>query len=156
MSQSAIKVATLASPLVIGSIIGYFFRPTKEWYGRLKKPVFAPPPYLFGIVWPILYVLIGVSAYMALCTPKVRALPMWYLFLAQLVANFLFSPVFFGLKSTLGGALVTVTTLVLAGAMAWQFYSTFKKPTAAYLLIPYLLWLAFASVLAITYFVLNH
>jgi translocator protein len=149
--EAGIFVAIVFSPLVLGSVSG-FLGQRNNWYDDLKKPSFAPPPVAFGIVWPILYVMMGGAAYIALRHAEWKY---WVLYILQLVSNLLFSPVNFGLQSLLGGAILTTATGVLAGATTLQYGAIQKKYWAVLLMIPYLIWLTFASVLAWTFYGLN-
>lgn len=140
------------TPIVLGSISGYIGRKT-SWYDKLKKPSFAPPPQIFGIVWPILYVFMGVAAYISL---RHEQWMYWILFILQLFSNLLFSPVNFTLKSLLGGAVITTITLVLAVATTIQYGVIHRKLLSVILMIPYCLWLIFATVLSWNFVLLNH
>lgn len=131
--------------------IGTFFTfdsiPT--WYAFLNKPVFSPPNWLFGPVWTILYTLIGISLYL-IWTSKKGSLK---LFLFHLFLNAIWSPIFFGAKN-LGLAFLVILvmdiTLIL---IIKNFYKVNK--IAGLILIPYLLWISFASVLNFTIWQLN-
>ncbi len=131
--------------------IGTFFTfdaiPT--WYAVLNKPVFSPPNWLFGPVWTILYTLIGISLYL-IWTNKKGSLK---LFLFHLFLNAIWSPIFFGAKN-LGLAFLVILvmdiTLIL---IIKNFYKVNK--IAGLILIPYLLWISFASVLNFTIWQLN-
>ena len=149
--EAGIFVAIVFSPLVLGTVSG-FLGQRNNWYDDLKKPSFAPPPVAFGIVWPILYVFMVLAAYIALRHAEWKY---WVLFILQLVANLLFSPVNFGLQSLLGGAILTTTTFVLATATTIQYGAVQHKDWAVLLMVPYLIWLAFASVLAWSFYSLN-
>lgn len=118
-----------------------------DWYTTLNKPSFNPPNWLFGPVWTLLYILMGVAFGIVWAKGTYHA---WvktamYHFGFQLLLNLTWSVVFFGLKAPLYALFVIVALLILIVlTMKW-----FKivKPIAAYLLIPYLLWVLFASVL---------
>jgi tryptophan-rich sensory protein len=116
-----------------------------SFYAQLERPAWAPPASVFGPVWTTLYVLMGIAAWLVWRTPaatKSRALT---LFVAQLVANALWSWLFFGWRL---GALASIEVLVLLaliGATLLAFARVSRL--AALLLVPYLLWVAFASAL---------
>lgn len=132
-----------------GMLIGLSTLPG-PWYEALDKPVFNPPDWLFGPAWSVLYVLIGVAGWRVWRIADKRLMVVWVL---QLALNFLWSPVFFGLQS-IGGALVIVlallATVLLFIALAWP-----RDRVASMLLVPYALWVAFASILNASVFVLN-
>lgn len=140
-------VGILGTPFTIAAI------PT--WYADLNKPFFAPPNWIFGLVWTLLYFLMGVSFYLILKKgwkkKVVKTAGMF--FLAQLVLNFLWSPIFFGLKSPLLGLITIVAMWILIIVTMKKFYPLSKL--AFYLLIPYLLWVSFATVLNAAILILN-
>lgn len=140
-------VGILGTPFTINSI------PT--WYASLNKPFFSPPNWIFGPVWTLLYFLMGVSFYLILKKgwKKKKVENAGKFFLAQLALNFLWSPVFFGLKSPLLGLVVIVAMLAMIIVTMKKFYPLSK--TAFYLLIPYLLWVSFATVLNASILILN-
>lgn len=149
----------LVSILVCQSagLIGAFFTtpaiPT--WYAALQKPAFTPPNWLFGPAWITLYLLMGIAAFLvwrrSLDTPGVKS--SLAVFVVQLVLNALWSIVFFGAKSLLGGVVII---LVLWLAILWTMLWFFKISTAAgALMIPYILWVGYAAALNITVWRLN-
>jgi tryptophan-rich sensory protein len=115
-----------------------------SWYPTLVKPPYNPPSYLFGIVWPILYLLMAVAAW--LCWRQggwaAQAFPLT-LFLTQLLVNALWSFLFFGMRSPILG-LVGILLLDGLVAMTLLQFST-VRPLAALLLVPYLAWILFAT-----------
>lgn len=140
-------VGLLGTPFTVSSI------PT--WYAQLNKPLFAPPNWIFGPVWTLLYFLMGVSVFLIwkkVTLKKQDKVAIKY-FLAQLFVNFLWSPFFFGLKSPALGLITIVTMWVLIVITVKRFYRI--VPLAAYLLIPYLLWVSFATLLNASILVLN-
>lgn len=129
---------------------------TYEWYQQLKKPAWAPPSFLFGIVWSVLYAIIAVSfgfvAIQALSTrlPLIIALP----FLLNIIFNLLFTPLQFGLRNNLLAAvdiILVVVTLVWAMAVIWPIY-----PWVGVVNIPYLLWGLYATFLQLNITFLNN
>lgn len=125
------------------------------WYASLNKPFFNPPNWVFGPVWTVLYGLMGVAMYLVwnkgLKGKKERFA--MKVFFAQLFANFMWSFVFFGLESPVGGLVV----ILLLWAGIFYTIRLFKKidKTAAYLLVPYLLWVSFATLLNLFIVILN-
>ena len=123
------------------------------YYQSLNQPPFAPPGWLFPVMWAILYALMGISAFLIFESQSLRRKSALFLYGAQLLANFLGSPVFFGLKSPAGAAAVVIVMLLLILAMMTAFFRIHR--TAACLNIPYLLWTVFATYLTIGVLILN-
>lgn len=122
-------------------------------YQGVNRPAFAPPAWLFPVVWSILYVLMGVSAYMvgeSDSDMKSSALRVYYL---QLAVNFLWSPLFFVFKFYWFSFFWLLLLWVLVLIMIIRFSKINK--TAAYLQIPYLIWLTFAAYLNLSVAILN-
>ncbi len=116
------------------------------WFAALEKPFFMPPGWLFGVVWPILYVLLGIALALVLKEEQTRrrrtALA---LFFAQLGLNYLWSPIFFAAHA-IQLALITILVMTAVAAMAaGQFWRI--RPLAGALMLPYLAWLCFAAAL---------
>ncbi len=129
--------------------------PVRTWYPTLRKPSFNPPSWVFGPVWTILYLLMGISLFL---TRRARqegrqpatAVPV---FAVQLVLNSLWSFLFFRLRSP-GAALVEI--VILWAAIALTVRATYKlSKVAALLLLPYLLWTSFAAALNFSIWRLN-
>lgn len=131
---------------------------TYNWYSQLIKPSWAPPSWLFGPVWTVLYIIIAVSfsavfyKFFTKEIPWIVALP----FFLNLVFNFAFTPIQFGLKNNL---LATIDILLVVGTLIWAFYAIWNfSPSLrwiVYVNIPYLLWGTFATCLQITITYLN-
>jgi translocator protein len=125
------------------------------WYAALKKPPFSPPNWIFGPAWITLYLLMAVAAFLVwqkgMAHPGVGAA--LAVFVVQLLLNALWSPAFFGLRSPLAGAAVIVL-LWLAIALTMLLFWQIARP-AAWLLLPYLLWVSYASALNISIYLLN-
>ncbi|MGL4913601.1 MAG: TspO/MBR family protein [Romboutsia sp.] len=121
------------------------------YYSQLIKPGFAPPSFIFPIVWTILYILMGISAYKILKKgyelPKVKD-AMFYYWL-QLGLNFIWSILFFGLDLRLTSLITLGIIIIVVVVMSIKFFKIDKK--AAYLNIPYILWLLYAF--ALNYFI---
>lgn len=137
-------------PLIIGFAIGYLTKPD-NWFKTLKKPLLNPPSYIFSIAWSILYILIGVSYYLAL---KDKPIAYWIIPLIHLYINYSFTPMMFIYKRLFESAFITLLTLITLIIVMILFYS-YKKYISVYLLIPYLLWILFANYLAWSYYFLN-
>lgn len=138
---------------ILGSI--FTFSSISTWYATLNKPSFAPPNWIFGPVWTLLYFLMGTSFYLIWQGgwQKKKAKIARKYFLAQLALNFIWSPVFFGLRSPLLGLIIIVAMWTLIVLTIRKFYPLSKW--AAYLLVPYLLWVSFATVLNASIVALN-
>lgn len=148
-------LVSIMLPLSIGGIAGLFTaQAIPEWYATLKQPSFNPPNWVFGPVWTTLYILMGISLFLVwrMEPGKLRNKAI-LVFLLQLLLNFAWSFLFFYFK-TIGFALIDILALwVMILVMLFSFYKI--KPIAAYVNIPYLLWVTFATVLNAAYFILN-
>ncbi|MBO6533899.1 MAG: tryptophan-rich sensory protein [Muricauda sp.] len=118
-----------------------------DWYLTLNKPSFTPPNYLFAPVWTALYIMMGVAAGIVWSKGyhHIWVKTALYHFVFQLLLNALWSIVFFGLKNPLGGMIVILALLTMI-ILTIKWFRVISKP-AAYLLVPYVLWVAFASAL---------
>lgn len=118
--------------------------PGNPWFASLAKPAIYPPPALFGLVWSVLYVLMGLA--IAMIGAARGAQGRWLamaIFLLQLVLNLVWSPVFFGARH-ITGALILIIVLDIAVLLTIiQFNKV--RPFAAILLLPYLAWILFAT-----------
>ena len=127
----------------------------KTWYADLSKPSFNPPDWAFGVVWPVLYVMMGVAAFL-IWNKRARGKQVRIalgLFVLQLVLNGLWTPIFFGLHM-MGLALAEIILLWLAILATIITFWKISK-TAACLLIPYILWVSFAITLNASLWHLN-
>lgn len=137
---------------IIGSI--FTFQSISTWYVLLNKPDFNPPNYLFGPVWSVLYTLIGISFYFIWRTPKTSLRNQAInIFLTQLFFNGLWSIVFFGFRDIFTALIVILILWVSILMTILRFWQLNK--TAAYLLLPYLLWVSIATVLNFSIWKLN-
>jgi tryptophan-rich sensory protein len=125
------------------------------WYADLSKPSFTPPDWVFGVVWPILYVMMGISAFMIWSKgfSNRRVKVALGLFILQLVLNGLWTPIFFGLHM-MALALAEIALLWVAIIMTIFAFWRISK-AAAYLLVPYILWVSFAIALNAALWQLN-
>ena len=126
-----------------------------SWYQTLVKPSWAPPSWLFGPVWSFLYCLIAISfgtVFYKVVTkdiPPIVALP----FILNLIFNFAFSPIQFGLRSN---AWAAVDVLLVLGTLIWAIIAIYPHiKWVAYLQAPYLLWVIFATILQLTITYIN-
>jgi translocator protein len=148
-SPPSASTAVLAGLLVLcvggGGLIGFAFASQTRVYEQLSLPAWAPPGWLFGPVWTLLYALMAVSAWLTWRTEhrfRARALTA---FGVQLALNFLWTPVFFGAGEIGWGVVVLVSVLLAAGW--WVTESARVRRPAARLQVPYLVWLTFATAL---------
>jgi benzodiazapine receptor len=137
----------------IGSIFTTSAIPT--WYAALEKPFFTPPNWLFAPAWITLYLLMAIAAFIiwrkGLGKREVRAALI--IFLVQLVLNALWSVVFFGLQSPFWGIVVIIALWVAILLTIIRFFRL--STVAGALLVPYIVWVSFASALNIAIWVLN-
>lgn len=117
------------------------------WYATLRKPAFAPPNWLFGPAWTLLYILMALASWLVwkkgLATPIVK--PALVVYLIQLVLNALWSALFFGLRSPLAGLIEIVLLWFAILATVTLFFRVSKGAGA--MLLPYLGWVSFATLL---------
>ena len=148
-----VSIAACQCAGLIGSVFTMSAIPT--WYATLQKPSFTPPNWLFAPAWGTLYLLMGISAFLiwrrGLADKQVKIALM--VFVIQLILNALWSVAFFGFESPLSGVIVIIV-LWLAILLTILRFSKISS-VAAILLLPYLLWVSFASVLNISIWVLN-
>lgn len=138
----------LISPILVGGIGALLSLNAKEVYSTLRLPDFAPPSWLFGVVWPILYLLLGIAASLV-CTSSAgltrqRALGFHY---AQLAVNLLWVFVFFQMRDYTMSAVLILLLITLIICTMSLFFKVRKS--AGWLMLPYLLWILYATVLTI-------
>lgn len=137
---------------IIGSV--FTFSSITSWYQQLNKPSFNPPNWVFGPAWTLLYTLMGVSLYYIYgkgVTKKNKQTLTF--FTIQLILNSLWSIAFFGLRSPLFGLIVILPMWFFILMTIIKSCPISKR--ASYLLIPYLLWVSFASLLNFAVYLLN-
>jgi translocator protein len=139
-------VLVLGGGLVLGSLTE-----PGAWYAGLIKPFFHPPAWLFGPVWTVLYILIAVTGWRTFeCDRRGWPMKLWW---TQLALNFLWTPVFFGAHQI--GLAFLVILLMLAAILAFIATAWRQDRVAAWLFVPYAAWVAFASVLNGSLYLLN-
>ena len=151
-----IAIVTVVAIEVLGGLSGWLSNSGygNGWFDALKKPSFMPPGAAFGIVWPILYALLGVALAMILTeSTSERRKNAVVLFFFQLVLNFAWSPVFFAGHDIVLAKVIIFAMAAIAAAAAGQFFRI--RPAAGLLMVPYLAWLVFAAVLNTTIEQLN-
>jgi tryptophan-rich sensory protein len=147
-SWGKIALVTVPAIVLLGSASGWLSGSGygNEWFAGLVKPVFMPPGFLFGIVWPTLYALLGIALAMVLAEPpSLERRSALIFFFAQLALNFAWSPLFFAAHDIALAKYVIMVMAVLAGVAAGKFWRL--RRVAGMLLIPYLAWLVFAAML---------
>jgi benzodiazapine receptor len=157
MSLTSARSRTISGPVTLLALLGWVLLsfaaalsgawfPPDAWYGNLEKPSWNPPNWLFGPVWSVLYLLMGISAWLVWkkdgFTGAGGALT---LFLVQLGLNALWTPVFFGMQRPDLALFVIVALLIMIAATRKAFRR--HDRLAAWLLVPYLLWVGFATAL---------
>lgn len=126
-----------------------------EFYQSIEKPFFAPPEWAFGLAWGIIYPLIGIAfVYLAYLTWKKRVpASLIAVFAVNLIANFLFTPIQLGLAPLWPAS---IDILVILGTLLYLEWKLWRRSKILFLLLlPYLLWGAFATVLQLTITALN-
>ncbi len=131
------------------------YNQTAEWYAMLLKPEWAPPSWLFGPVWTVLYVIIAVSFVTVFYKAFTKEIP-WLVtlpFALNLVFNFAFTPIQFGLQNN---SLAALDILLVLGTLVWALFIIRPyMPWVVWVNLPYLAWVSFATVLQLTITWLN-
>lgn len=145
-------IICLAAPLAVGILSAFLTRNGMETFHLIAKPPLSPPGWLFPLVWTILYLLMGIASYLVLISgkPNDHALATYDI---QLIFNFFWSIIFFNLKLYLFAFIWLVLLWLLILRTIFLFYKI-SKP-AAYLMVPYLLWVTFAGYLNLSIYLLN-
>lgn len=145
-------ITCLAIPLAVGGLSALLTQNSMETFRLVNKPALAPPGWVFPVAWTILYILMGIASYLVLTSgkPNDTALTLYGI---QLVFNFFWSIIFFNLEMYLFAFIWLVVLWLLIFKTAILFYQI-SKP-AGYLMIPYLLWVAFAGYLNLSIYLLN-
>ncbi|MCU0345237.1 MAG: tryptophan-rich sensory protein [Ignavibacterium sp.] len=148
-------IISILLPLSVGAIAGMFTsQAVPIWYASLNRPSFSPPNWVFGPVWTSLYILLGISFFLIWKENPSRERNLAIkVFSIQMILNLAWSFLFFYFN-LIGVALIEIILLWISiAAMIYLFYKI--KPLAAYLNIPYLLWVSFATILNAGYYFLN-
>ncbi len=131
---------------------------TYNWYSQIIRPTWSPPAWLFGPVWTVLYAIIAISFGTVFYKAFTKQIP-WLVvlpFALNLIFNFAFTPLQFGLKNNL---LASIDILLVLSTLVWALYIVWHVSPSlrwvAYVNIPYLLWVAFATCLQLTITYLN-
>lgn len=150
MSKLTSAFLFIALTLAIGMVVG-ILNPPGEWYAELNKPFFSPPNWIFAPVWIALYVTIGFVGWRVWRYRRnSSSMPLWF---TQMVLNFIWSPVFFGLHlPALALVIIVMTALTI---LAFIINSWTRDKVSALLFLPYLLWVSFATLLNAAIVILN-
>ncbi len=145
-------VISIAIPLIVGGLSALLSGGMGS-YSQINQPTFAPPGFIFPIVWTILYTLMGISSYLIYISDSPEKETALTTYGIQLFFNFFWSIIFFGFHQYLAAFIWLLVLIVLIAIMIYQFDKI--SPLAAYLQIPYLLWCTFAAVLNFAVYRLN-
>lgn len=148
-------ILCLLVPLLTGALSAFLTRNAMEQFERLNKPPLSPPGWLFPVVWTILYLMMGAASYLVRRSggPRRAVDEALTLYAVQLGFNFLWTILFFNMGRYLFAFFWLAVMWVLILAAALRFYRLSK--TAGYLMVPYLLWVAFAGYLNLGVYLMN-
>ena len=151
--QRKILLLSLTLPLFAGLISSLIIKDDVSMFQTLQLPPLAPPSWIFPIVWTALYLLMGISCYLIITFnhfDRAKALSVYFI---QLTLNFLWAPVFFHFQRYFLAFLIIILLIAIVLLMIQLFYQI--SPLAAFLQLPYLLWLFFAAYLNVAILFLN-
>lgn len=151
MNNKKVWIKSILIPVILGGIVGLVISRFMD-YNTLNKPPLSPPGFIFGIVWTILYILMGIS-YGILDTKNLMDEKINKIYYLQLIVNLIWPILFFVFKWRLFSAIWIILLVILVIKMIIDFYR--KNKLSAYLQIPYLLWTIFATYLNIGVYLLN-
>lgn len=146
-------IVLIALCLAVASFEGWItVTNTGSWYANLHKPFFNPPTFVFGPVWVVLYIMIGIAGGLLWHQRASKPL-LWKLFIIQLIFNFLWSPLFFAMHHI---SLALIDIILLWLTLWWLLiYAAKHYRPAFWWLLPYGLWVSFAAILTASLWVLN-
>lgn len=148
-------IICIAIPLAVGGVSAWLTKGSMAAFAGLNKPPLSPPGWLFPVVWTLLFVLMGIASYLVLTSEEPQRVTkdaLW-LYGLQLAVNFFWSIFFFRLSLYLFSFIWLVLLWSLIWATARRFYRI--SQTAGYLMLPYLVWVAFAGYLNLGIYLLN-
>ena len=144
MNNSLKLIISLAIPQLVGGLGAIFTVPAvRGWYQTLNKPSWNPPDWLFGPAWTVLYVLMGIACFLIWKSNSPHKKNLLTFYGLQLFLNGVWSPAFFGLQNPLLGLLIIIPLWALILVCVLQFRKA--SMAASVLMIPYLLWVTFAT-----------
>lgn len=144
---------SIAIPVIVGGLASLLNMKGFKEFQFVDKPSITPPTFLFPIVWTILYILMGISAYLIFKSGEKGKTRAYLFYTMQLVMNFLWTCFFFGAKDYTAAFVAIVVLLVLVAGMIFSFYAVNKK--SGYFQIPYLIWITFALFLNYLVLIMN-
>lgn len=156
MNNIAKLLIAVAIPIAVGATSGFFtVTGVESWYQTINKPSWNPPNWVFGPVWTTLYIMMGIALYLVWKSDSSDVLKKTaiILFAVQLTLNFFWSFIFFNQQQT-GWALVEIIAMWFFILLTIFAFAQVSKP-AAWLLVPYISWVSFATILNYTIWKLN-
>ena len=151
MKNKWILAKNVILPIILGGLVGLIISQFMD-YNTLQKPPLSPPGFIFGIVWSILYLLMGI-AYGILVYKGKSDVAVSKIYWTQLIVNLIWPILFFVFKLRLFSSVWIILLLILVIDMIIKFYK--KEKIIGYSQIPYLLWIMFATYLNIGVYILN-
>lgn len=148
-----ILLINILTPLLLGLLSSFLSGNIGDKYNMLVSPPFAPPRWMFPVVWTILYLLMGVAAYFVFTSDLKKRKGAFFLYTVQLSINFLWTIFFFGLGLRLFSFIWIILLIAVIIKNIKFFYNI--KPISGVLMIPYLLWCVFAAYLNFGFWYLN-
>lgn len=153
MKNSKALIISILISVGVGALSALLTRNSMDVYEKVIQPPLSPPSWIFPVVWTILFILMGISAYLIYRSDSIYRNSALRIYAIQLVVNFFWSIIFFNLEMYLFSFLWLLLLLLMIILMIMSFYKINK--TAAYLQIPYLLWVTFAGYLNLGIYLLN-
>jgi len=144
---------SIAISLGVGALAGYLTKDSMSMYQELLKPPLTPPGWIFPVVWTILFILMGISAYMIYVSDSKEKVQALQIYAIQLMLNFIWSLVFFNMQAYLLAFVILILLWISIIAMIKTFNQI--NPIAGKLQVPYLLWVTFAGYLNLAIYFLN-
>ena len=151
MKNKWLLAKNITLPITLGGLVGLIISQFMD-YNTLQKPPLSPPGFIFGIVWSILYLLMGIAYGMLVYKGKSDA-EVSKIYWTQLIVNLIWPILFFVFKLRLFSSIWIIILLILVINMVIKFYK--KDKIIGYSQIPYLLWIMFATYLNIGVYILN-
>ena len=148
-------IISILIPLIVGGVSAFLTRNSMTTFESVAKPPLSPPGWLFPVVWTILYILMGIASYLVSTSkgPKTLSDSALAIYGLQLVFNFFWSIIFFNMEAYLFAFIWLIALWLL---ILWTTVSFYKiNKTAGLLMIPYLIWVAFAGYLNFGIYLLN-
>ena len=146
-------IVSIAISLGVGALSGYLTKDSMSLYQELVKPPLTPPGWIFPVVWTILFVLMGISAYLIYVSDSKDKNQALQIYAIQLMLNFIWSLAFFNMQAYLLAFVILILLWISIIAMIKSFYEI--NPLAGKLQVPYLLWVTFAGYLNLAIYFLN-